>query len=166
MLNYRWQALFETGLQPAFAPRLSLILPTGDRDKDLGNESLGIQVNLPVSKIVSNRITLHGNAGFTSYADIDDKQPTSFNLGGSMIYAVSRDFNLMLETLGEWNASVNEVSEIENEFTYTISPGFRYAFNFAEGQLVIGAAAPMSFTDGEGDYGAFLYASFEHGFLR
>ena len=85
MLNYRYQALFETDAQPAFAPRLSLILPTGDRDKGLGNESLGYQINLPVSKIVSDRVTVHGNAGLTSYVDVDGRQPTSFNLGGSVI---------------------------------------------------------------------------------
>ena len=161
MLNYRWQALYEKQYQPAFAPRLSLILPTGDRDKDLGNESFGYQINLPVSKIVSDRVTMHGNAGLTSYVDVENQQPTSFNLGGSVIYAVTRDFNLMLETLGEWNQSVEE-GEIVEEFTYTISPGFRYALNFPDAQLVLGLAAPCSFSEGAQEYGAFLYLSYEH----
>lgn len=161
MLNYRWQALYEKEDQPAFAPRLSLILPTGDRDKDLGNESLGYQINLPISKIVSDRVTMHGNAGLTSYVDVDNQQPTSFNLGGSAIYAVTRDFNLMLETLGEWNQSVEE-SRIVQDFTYTISPGVRYAFNFPDAQLVLGLAAPSSFSEGLEEYGVFLYLSYEH----
>jgi hypothetical protein len=165
MLNYRWQALFEKQYQPAFAPRLSLILPTGDRDKDLGNESFGYQINLPMSKIVSDRVTMHGNAGLTSYVDVDNQQPTSFNLGGSVIYAVNRDFNLMLETLGEWNQSVDE-GDIVDEFTYTISPGIRYAFNLADAQLVLGLAAPASFSEGVEDFGAFLYLSYEHTLMR
>ncbi len=165
MLNYRWQALYEKDYQPAFAPRVSVILPTGDRDKDLGNESFGYQINLPVSKIVSDRVTMHGNAGLTSYIDVDNQQPTSFNLGGSVVYAVNRDFNLMLETLGEWNQSVEE-GEIEEEFTFTINPGIRYAFNLIDAQLVLGLAAPCSFSEGQQEYGAFLYLSYEHKFLR
>lgn len=165
MLNYRWQALFENEHQPAFAPRLSLILPTGDREKDLGNESFGYQLNLPVSKIVSDRVTIHGNAGLTSFVDVDDRQPTSFNLGGGVIYAVDRDFNLLLETLGEWNQAVDE-GEIESEFAFTVSPGVRYAFNFSDAQLVLGIAAPMSFAEEVQDYGAFLYLSYEHSFMR
>lgn len=165
MLNYRWQALFENAHQPAFAPRLSLILPTGDRDKDLGNESFGYQINLPVSKIVSDRVTVHGNAGLTSYVDVDNQQPTSFNLGGSVIYAVNRDFNLMLEMLGDWNQSVDE-GDVVDEFTFTVSPGVRYAFNFSDAQLVVGLAAPASFAEGQQDFGAFLYLSYEHNFTR
>jgi hypothetical protein len=165
MLNYRWQALFENEHQPAFAPRVSLILPTGDRDKDLGNESFGYQINLPASKIVSDRVTMHGNAGLTSYVDVDGRQPTIFNLGGSAIYAVNREFNLMIEMLGEWVQSVDE-GEIESEFVFTVSPGVRYAFNFSDAQLVLGVAAPMSFAKEVQDYGAFLYLSYEHSFMR
>jgi hypothetical protein len=165
MLNYRWQALYEKEYQPAFAPRLSLILPTGDRDKDLGNESFGYQISLPVSKIVSNRVTMHGNAGLTSYVDVEGQQPTSFNLGGSAIYALTRDFNLMLETLGEWNQSVEE-GEIVQDFTYTLSPGVRYAFNYPDAQLVLGVAAPCSFSEDAQDFGLFLYFSYEHSLRR
>ncbi|RQW77072.1 MAG: transporter, partial [Geobacter sp.] len=44
-LNYRYQAVLKDGI--AFAPRLSLILPTGDRKKGLGTGTVGYQVNLP-----------------------------------------------------------------------------------------------------------------------
>ncbi len=142
-----------------------MILPTGDRTKELGNESFGYQINLPVSKIVGDRVTLHGNAGLTSYVDVEDQQPTSFNLGASGIYAVTRNFNLMLEVLAEWNQSVEE-GEIEEEFTFTLNPGIRYAVNFTDAQLVLGLAAPCSFSEGQQDFGAFLYLSYEHNFLR
>ena len=39
--------------------------------------SYGYQINLPVSKIVSDRVTLHGNAGITSYFDVHGRQPTA-----------------------------------------------------------------------------------------
>ena len=166
MLNYRYQALFESDVTPAFAPRLSLISPAGNRDKGTGEGSVGYEVMLPFSKIVSDRVTLHANAAMTSYFNVDGHQPTSFRVGGSGIYAVTRDFNLMFETLAERNESVNVLREIERETSYTISPGTRYAFNLREGQLVVGAAMPIRFTQSATDFGAFLYLSFEHKFLK
>ena len=165
MLNYRYQALFESDGLPAFAPRISLILPTGDDDRGLGDGSTGYQINLPVSKIVTDRITLHGNAGLTSFFDIDGHRPVSFHAGGSMIYAATRDFNLMLEALHSWDERVNDAGALERDRTFTLSPGLRTAFNRPEGQLVLGIAAPIEFSAGERDYGVFFYGSFEHSFL-
>jgi hypothetical protein len=168
-LNYRPQIWTETDTRPAFAPRFSLILPSGSKTKGLGDGSVGFQFNAPFSKIVSERVTLHANAGFTHLFDVDGHHPTSYRLGGSAIYAVNRDFNLMLETVGEWEQSVNADRLLEREFTYTISPGFRYAMNYpqlADLQVVLGAAAPISFTHGKStDYGVIFYLSFEHNFI-
>lgn len=165
MLNYRRQVLYESNGTPAFAPRFSLILPTGDEDRDLGVGSLGYEVMLPISKIVSNRITLHGNASVTSYFDVDGQQPTSYLLGGAFVYAVTRDFNLMVESFNEWEESVTDAGRIEREMSFTLSPGARYAFNLSAGQLVLAAGAPIQWTEGlEPDYGAFFYLSFEHRF--
>jgi hypothetical protein len=164
-LNYRWQALTESARAPAFAPRVSLILPSGDAGRGLGTGSVGYQVNLPVSKIVADRVTLHGNAGLTFYTDVEGRSPTTYNLGGSAIYAVSRDFNLMLEGLAEWTETVSAGS-IERETSFTLSPGLRKAFDLSPGQLVVGAAAPIRFSGNERDYGVFLYLSLEHSFLK
>jgi hypothetical protein len=161
-VSYRYQALLETATTPAFAPRLGLILPSGDRDKGTGEGSLGYQINLPVSKIITDRVTLHGNAGMTSFLDVDGRTPVNFNAGGSAIYAVNRDFNLMLETLAEWTQSVTPTREIEREFTLTVSPGVRFAFNPPFGQIVMGVGAPISFSRGQTDYGAIFYLSFEN----
>ncbi|MFN2475239.1 MAG: hypothetical protein ABR526_02720, partial [Chthoniobacterales bacterium] len=70
LLNYRYQALTETDTMPAFAPRLSLVLPTGDADKGFGNGVVGYQASLPFSKIISDRVTLHFNAGATLSPDV------------------------------------------------------------------------------------------------
>ena len=163
MLNYRWQALLETAVTPAFAPRISLILPSGNSGRDLGAGSAGLQTNLPFSKIVSDRLTLHGNAGLTHYFDVGGRSPTSHQLGGSLVYAVTRDFNLMLEALGEWNETVNASGGIEWERSFTLSPGFRQAFDLSPGQLVVGIGAPVRF-GATTDFGVFLYLSVEHGF--
>jgi hypothetical protein len=55
-LNYRLQALMEGERTPAFAPRFSLVTPTGDVSKGFGHERLGYEINLPFSKIVSERV--------------------------------------------------------------------------------------------------------------
>ena len=164
-LNYRRQVLYETSDMPAFAPRLSLILPTGDEDKDLGAGSPGYQIMLPVSKIVSNRVTVHLNAELTSYFDVDGRQPTSYLLGAAFIYAVARDFNLIIESFSQWEETVTDAGNIERETNFTVSPGARYAFNLSAGQLVLAAGAPIQKTEEiDWDYGAYFYLSFEHRF--
>ena len=62
-MNYRWQAVTESDSTPAFSPRLSVILPTGD-EAGLGNGNVGWQVNLPFSKQFGNAY-VHWNGGFT-----------------------------------------------------------------------------------------------------
>ena len=164
-LSYRFQALSETATQPAFAPRFTLILPTGDDGKGTGFDSYGYQINLPVSKIIADRVTIHGNAGLTSYFDVFGRQPTSFNLGGSIIYAVTRQTNVLVEALGEWTETAGLGGLIEREFTFTLLPGIRHAFNLEQGsQLVLGAGMPIQFTGGDTDVGALVFVSFEHKF--
>ena len=65
LLNYRYQALEEGELKPAFAPRFSLVLPTGNRDRGTGNGVVGYQWNLPFSKKLGSRFALHANFGLT-----------------------------------------------------------------------------------------------------
>jgi hypothetical protein len=166
-LNYRLQVLMESETLPAFAPRLSLILPTGDEEDGLGNDTLGYQLNLPVSKIVSDRTTLHFNAGATLLPDVDGHDLVNYHLGASAIYAVTPNFNLMLEALAEWDEEVDDFDRTDREASVVISPGFRYAFNHpGDAQTVIGLAAPIGVTSAAPDFGVFIYASFEHFFSR
>ena len=172
-LNYRLQALTENEHTPAFAPRLSLVLATGDRDKGFGAGVVGYETNLPFSKIVSDRWTLHFNAGMSVFPNAHDSHHlTNYNVGASAIYAVSRDFNLMLETVARWNDDIAEGAfvfeeTVDRTTTAIVSPGARYAFNFAnDAQLVIGAALPIGLTSDSPDWGVFFYCSFEHWFTR
>jgi Putative MetA-pathway of phenol degradation len=171
-LNYRLQALTEDEYTPAFAPRLSLVLPTGDRDKGFGAGVVGYETNLPFSKIVSDRWTLHFNAGMSVFPNVRDNHLTNYNLGASAIYAVSRDFNLMLETVAGWNDDIAEGAfafeeTVDRTTTAIISPAARYAFNLPnDAQLVIGAALPIGLTSDSPDWGMFFYCSFEHSFTR
>ncbi len=163
LINYRFQAFTETSTRPAFAPRFSLILPTGDEEGDLGNGVFGYQLNLPVSKIVSDRWTLHANAGLTFLPGVQGNDLINYNLGGSAIVAVHRDLNLMLECV----ANLDEEAGGGRSSSVILSPGLRYAFNFKnDAQLVVGLAAPIGLSSAAPDYGVMLYFSFEHFFAR
>jgi hypothetical protein len=165
MINYRYQAQYETDLLPAIAPRFSLILPTGNQFKGLGEGSHGFDTNFALSKIVSDQVTLHANVGWQTLLNVNGRRPTSPSIGASAVYAVTRDFNLLFEAVAESHAQVDENSRITRDNTLTLSPGFRYALNFpnlADLQVVMGAAAPITLSKQRPDYGAFLYLSFEH----
>jgi hypothetical protein len=166
-LNYRLQALMEGERTPAFAPRFSLVTPTGDASKDFGHDRLGYEINLPFSKIVSERVTLNFNAGGSLFPDVNDRDLWNYNLGGSAIYAVSRDFNLMLEAVAFWEEDVDRARRVERTVTALLSFGARYAFNCPNDlQIVVGAATPIGLTSDSPDWGLFFYLSFEHPFVR
>jgi len=166
-LNYRLQALMEGERTPAFAPRFSLITPSGDADKGFGHERLGYEINLPFSKIVSDRVTLNFNAGGSLFPDVNDRDLWNYNLGGSAIYAVSWNFNLMLEAVAFWEEDVDPAKNVDRTVAALISPGARYAFNLPNDlQIVVGAAAPIGLTSDSPDWGLFFYLSFEHPFVR
>jgi hypothetical protein len=158
----------ETAITPAFAAGVTLIAPTGSQRRGLGDGSFGLEGKLAFSKIVSERVTLHANAAVTNMFDVQGHSPTSYMIGGSGIYAVTRDFNFMLEGLIEWNESVNDEPALTRETTFTLSPGFRKAINFPDDkQFVFGFATPITFSrDKPTDYGLFFYLSFEHNVLK
>jgi hypothetical protein len=172
-LNYRLQALMEGTYTPAFAARLSLVVPAGDRDKGFGEGVLGYEFNLPFSKILSERWTFHFNAGMSLFPNAHQSHHlTNYNVGASAIYAVTRDFNFMLESVARWNEDIAEGAlafeeTLERGTSAIISPGARYAFNLPnDAQLVVGAALPIGLTSDSPDWGMFFYLSFEHAFIR
>ena len=173
LLTYRYQLLYEGDRKPAVAPHFSLILPTGNRKKGTGNNVVGYQLNLPVSKKISDQIALHFNLGATFLphvkAPVDDngnsakKSLTSANVGGSAIYALFPRFNLMLEWVGNSEQSFSDSGKRQRSFLSTMSPGFRTAIvNEDKLQIVTGAAMPIGLNRKTDNLGAFLYLSIEH----
>lgn len=173
LLNYRYQLLYEGPGKPAFSPRFSLVLPTGNRKKGTGNNVVGYQLNLPVSKKISDQIALHGNLGGTflphvkAPVDINGnsakKSLVSGNLGGSAIYALFPRFHLMLEWVGIFDQGFSDTGKRERSFLSTLSPGFRTAIvNEDKLQIVTGAALPIGLNRKTDNLGAFLYLSIEH----
>jgi len=175
-LHYRYQALSESDKLPAFAPRFSLILPTGNEDNGLGSGVVGYQVNLPLSKKLLKLWHGHFNLGATLLPQVEQnlisggsvsKDLISFNAGFSAIYLLKNNFNFMLEFLTESEQELNVSGNTDRFTSAIISPGLRYAINTLNGaQWVLGAAAPISLTDNGNDYGIFFYFSFEHSFVR
>ena len=169
-LNYRYQAWFDEATLTALAPRFSLILPTGDSTRDFGSDTVGYQWNLPFSTTLNDFWFIHANAGFTFLPDAVPSPRHNlfgYNLGASAIYAVTPDWNLMLEWIALWKEPADSAIGVSSEFTSIISPGIRHAFNFPGGaQLVLGLGIPIGLTGSAPDVGAFLYLSFEHSFLK
>jgi len=149
LLNYRLQLRSEHARGPAISPRLSLILPTGNSDRGLGDGVAGLQVNVPASKQFGD-FYLHANAGFTWLPDVA-RTP---HVAGSGIWRVAPMLNLMLEAFVALD-----------EFT-TMSPGFRRGWNFGEHQLVVGAAVPVTWRDGDVTPALLTYFSYELPFKR
>jgi len=168
-LNYRYQLVFSEPY--AVAPRLSVILPTGSEENGRGSGSVGFQLNLPASVELGPRLVTHWNAGLTltpsAQRGLGDYSALDYNAGGSVIFRVSRGFNLMLEAV--WNSfetGPDPLGGSTRESVTVLNPGARWAFDFASGlQIVPGVA--YSFTTDDADPDAlFLYLSLEHPFKR
>ena len=175
LLNYRYQALDEETQGIAFAPRLSLILPTGDRRRGTGYGVVGFQTNLPFSKKVTANVALHANLGLTYWPHVRmpldaPGKPLSgrhtlvnYNLGASGIYAVTERFNFLLEWLNLWEQRINGGGERKREFKPFLSPGVRAAvINEKELQTVVGVGLPIGLNRRAENYSVFLYLSVEH----
>jgi hypothetical protein len=170
LLNYRWQACFREDTLTALAPRASLILPTGNEHRGLGEGSVGFQWNLPFSTTIGGRWAAHLNFGGTYLPDPHSSGGKSLyhhNLGASLIYAIDSEWHLMLESVSNWEEALNSRGDRKYESGALIAPGLRKAFNYDNGaQLVLGCSAPLRVGGHAPDYGAFLYLSFEHFFSR
>lgn len=172
LLNYRYQ-LTGKGDFVAMSPRLSIIVPSGNKDEGLGMGTPGVQLNFPVSKRLSEDFAMHFNAGLTLYPDYKinlageevSKSLTYYNVGTSIIWLVSSNLNFMLEALVVNNLSTFDSNADPVYFNEAIiNPGFRYAINLESLQIVPGLAFPITFSEGETTAGMFLYLSFEHPF--
>jgi chemotaxis signal transduction protein len=168
-LNYRYQLVGGAG-PVAFAPRLSLLVPTGRSRDGLGSGGVGVQVNLPLSWAWGRRLVTHWNAGYThTYAarDSADEQAgtSAWNLGQSVVWLAHPRFNLLVETAYVRGQAVAGEGVVETSDALYLNPGVRFAFNFKSGlQIVPGVAFPIGLGPSKGEHGVFLYLSFEHPF--
>jgi len=169
-IHYRYQLADGKRFGILAAPRLSLIVPSGDARRDRGNGGVGVQMNLPVTIEHSAHLVTHWNAGATltpsARNSVGDEATTrSYNLGASTIWLPLSALNFMLELAWSRDEAVSGPNERVAEQSLFLSPGVRGAINFASGlQIVPGFAAPTGVGPSRGDRRIFLYLSFEHPF--
>jgi hypothetical protein len=170
-LNYRFQLTGGPDARTVAAPRVSILLPTGNEDEGRGAGGLGLQVNLPLSLVLADELVAHWNGGLTLIPAAQDRLGNeatthSFNLGASVIWLVQPNLNLLVESV--WNNDGVVVGEgrVARQSDWTINPGVRGAVDLGELQIVPGAAYTIGLREGSEDNGVFLYLSFEHPFRR
>jgi hypothetical protein len=169
-LNYRYQLVGNGSAKVAFAPRLSVLLPTGDYRSSHGAGRAGVQLSLPLSVVVNQKLVTHWNVGATlipSARDpLGDRAATyGYNLGQSFIWRIHPRFNAMLETVWAGSEAVVGPGRTARQHSLLINPGIRWAYNFPSGlQIVPGIAVPIGVGPSAGEKGIFVYLSFEHPF--
>jgi hypothetical protein len=161
LLNYRWQAVLEEKV--AFAPRLSLVVPTGGKSGGgSGYRGLGLQTNLAVSTTLGPRLVSHANLGATWVpSGAGGAAFLTLAAGQSFVWLVHPRFNVLLETL--W-ASTDRVAGglTTREQGLTLSPGVRWGVDLPHDvQVVLGLAVPIGVGPSAGDRAVFAYLSVE-----
>lgn len=169
-LHYRYQLLDGASGPVALAPRLSLLVPTGDTGDGLGAGSLGVQVNLPVSVELSRRWAGHWNLGGSWVPDAEARDGAradidSFQAGQGLVFLLRPKLNLLFEAVYTRARSVREGGGTERDDAFLVSPGLRFALDRPSGlQIVPGIAVPIGVGPSEGEWSVFAYLSFEHPF--
>lgn len=171
-INYRYQLFGDGSATLAVAPRLTLILPTGDWENGQGNGGAGAEVNLPVSYVISPALVTHFNLGATGIPSArnalgDRAGIYEWSAAQSTIVTSSSFIQPMLELVYSRGSEVAAEDQTARTESFVIAPGARAAFNFKSGlQVVPGFSVPIGVGPSRGDRGFFLYLSFEHAFKR
>jgi hypothetical protein len=174
LLNYR-RAIDLGDERLAFAPRLSLLLPTGDVDDGTGLGAIGAQFNLPLSFEASDAWVTHTNVGATWVPGAEvplaaggdtEFDLSAVSLGQSLVWRVAPRFNPLLEVV--WTREEMDFGRFrETTSEGFVALGFRWGHDFSSGlQIVPGIAYARGFDDADGDEQWLLYLSFEHPFGR
>ena len=169
-INYRYQLIGSGETRVAMAPRLSVLLASGDSTVGRGFGGTGLQTNLPVSIVINKRLVTHWNAGATwvphAKNSLGQKAGVvAVNLGQSFIWQFSHRFNGMLETIWTSGEDVVAPGKTTRSQDIFVSPGVRWSYNFKSGlQIVPGVAVPVGVGPSSGEKGIIGYLSFEHPF--
>jgi hypothetical protein len=172
LLNYRLQLGAGTR-RWALAPRLSLVLPTGSVRRGLGDGSIGLQANLPLSYQLSGQVVTHWNAGATILpraqgAFAGESGPrrtlTHFTFGGSVIALTQLPVQVMFESLLTFEGEIAAGGVIRRRTAWVASPGLRAGVSLGSLQIVPGVALPFTRSGGHTERGVFTYLSLEHPF--
>ncbi|HEU5179815.1 MAG TPA: transporter [Candidatus Polarisedimenticolia bacterium] len=173
-LNYRYQVAGGGPERVAFAPRVSLLIPTGDEKENRGFGHYGVFVNLPLSVDFTPTLVGHSNLGagwIPSAKDADGNEADlkAYFVGQSLVWLARPDFNLLIEAV--WASEEEIASEIPTEVetdrssSFFVNPGMRWAIDLPSGlQIVPGISFPIGLGSSRGEEAVLLYLSFEHPF--
>jgi len=168
-INYRRQVVGRDDEPVWFAPRLSLLLPTGNVRKGTGTGGPGAQFNLPLSVRINRNLVTHWNAGgsIIRAESVLGRRRTirALSAGASAIWLAAPTFNVMLETAWDHVESLDDVGSRGAANSFVILPGVRGAINLPwDLQIVPGIGVPIGIGPSRGRRDLFLYLSFEHPF--
>lgn len=168
-INYRHQLVGSPTAPLVVAPRVSLLIPTGSTTAGRGSGAFGVQVNLPVSAVLTRTLVGHANLGATllpsAHGPLDSRATASaINAGASAVWLARPWLNLLVE--GVWLSEAEVIGEGETERSERLflSPGVRWAFNAGAVQVVPGIAYTVGVGPSRGDDAVFVYLSLEHAF--
>jgi hypothetical protein len=171
-LNYRYQLIGSGDTRFAFSPRISALLPTGDSSRGRGAGGTGLQLQLPMSAVVTRRLATHWNVGTTitpsAKNELGEEAATyGYNFGQSFIWTLNPRVNLMLETVFSSDEDVVSPGETQRSRSIFLNPGVRWAYNLKSGmQIVPGVAVPVGVGPSSGEAGIFFYLSIEHSYRK
>jgi hypothetical protein len=171
-LNYRYQLAGNPEARTVAAPRLGVLLPTGDEEEGRGAGGVGFQVNLPVTQVLTKELVTHWNAGVTftpsgRTALGGTSNNTSYNLGASLIWLFQPSVNLVLETVWDDAKVLLADGRIVGNKGWVLNPGVRWAFDLpGDLQIVPGVAYTIGLGEGPDENALFFYLSVEHPFKR
>ena len=169
-LNYRFQVAKTERF--AFAPRASLILPSGDSRKGRGYGGAGFQTNSAFSFRALPKLTLHSNVGWTIVPNAKNRsgeqaRVNEFNFGQSFIWLTNSRFNVLVETVYTASEEVIAPSRTERKHDVIMNPGVRWSYNLKNGtQIVPGVSIPTGVGPSAGRVGVLFYFSVEHPFAK
>jgi hypothetical protein len=156
-VDYRYQLVGDASSRLAVAPRLSLLLPTGDRASGRGSGRTGVEGALPVSAVLAPTLVAHSNAAVAYFPE----EVSQLGLAQSVVWLAHPRVNLLVEAAWEREDSFDVVTE-----SLFVSPGVRAAFDVGKVQVVPGLAVPIGVGASSGERMLFLYLSLEHAYRR
>lgn len=169
-LNYRYQVAGGGPERVAFAPRVSLLIPTGDEEQNRGFGAFGVFVNLPLSVEFTPSLVGHSNLGLgwvpsSKDADGNEADLKAYFAGQSLIWLARPNFNVLVEAVWASEEEIASSIETDRSSSFFLNPGLRWAINFPSGlQIVPGVSVPIGFGSSHGEEAFLLYLSFEHPF--
>ncbi|ABF39360.1 conserved hypothetical protein [Candidatus Koribacter versatilis Ellin345] len=168
LINYRYQLIGSGETRVAFAPRASLILPSGSSYWSRGFGGTGAQFALPLSVVLTKNVVSHWDLGVSIIPHATDAAGDHGTLrpwyaAHSFVWLVKPRFNALVETAYFNNETVVSARRTSHSGQLFVSPGVRWAYNLSHGlQIVPGVGVPIGAGPSSGQAGVLLYLSFEH----